>query len=108
MATLDVGRYRKRAPLFEAVQFERTPDGGSNADAIVDWINQDSSHPAYKILEGSAAVAIIIQNPGHTFYETPQLRAEVGDWIVRHYRGKYSVYESSEFRSGYVRMKDHL
>ena len=79
VSSAQVRRFHKKPFVTEAVRFVHLDDGGTNADMIVDWINQTTMYVrAYKVFRSSAEVVVVIPNRLDRHQQ-----AVVGDWIVR-------------------------
>jgi hypothetical protein len=85
-------RYRKKSVEVEAQQFTTNNEEGSpTMDAIVNWVNQGRN-------EGGAW-----HNGTDIFVATPegQMRAGVGDWIIRGVKGEFYPCKPDIFEATY-------
>lgn len=87
-----MGRFRKKPVVIEARRFETNNEAGDvNMNALVGWMNQ-----------GSATMRAW-HNGTDIFVHTleGQMRAEVGDWIIRGVAGEFYPCKPEIFEATY-------
>ncbi len=90
-------KFRKKPVVIEAMKFETNNEAGSpNMDAIVNWMNQGQFAP-----QGW-------HNGTNIFINTleGEMRANVGDWIIRGVKGEFYPCKPDIFAATYDALGD--
>jgi hypothetical protein len=78
---------------------------GNNWEEVKKWTDHDrykQYHPLYRWDEGSDSSVIFVRTLDG------EMRANVGDWIVRNEYGEYIPYKSNEFSKYYRKTDDEV
>lgn len=95
-------KFRKKPVVIEAMRFNTNNEVGSpDMDAIVNWINQ--GRPPSNEGKGHAW-----HNGTDIFVVTleGEMRATVGDWIIRGVQGEFYPVKPDIFEATYERVED--
>jgi hypothetical protein len=84
-------KYRKKPVVIEAVQLDGT---GTNAEEIVTWIGNG---------KGTARHVKLNKQPAAIYIRTleGEMRADVGDWIIRGVQGEFYPCKPDIFEATY-------
>lgn len=90
-------KFRKKPVIIEAEQFKTNNEVGSpNMDFIVNWINQ-GKEPTEKHAWHNGTVIYIQTLEG-------EMRADVGDWIIRGVKGEFYPCKPDIFEATYEKV----
>lgn len=92
-----MSKFRKKPVVIEAMQFETNNEVGSpNMDSIVNWVNQG------KMKAGAW------HNGTDIFINTleGEMRANVGDWIIKGVNGEFYPCKPDIFEKTYERVEE--
>jgi hypothetical protein len=94
-------KFRKKPVEIEARQFTTNNDDSRNMNELVAWMN-DSGHPdSYPRLTDAAAVARHDHTCIYINTVEGEMRASVGDWIIRGVKGEFYPCKPDIFEATY-------